>query len=106
MTLINGYTTAEGNTPQFRLIYQLDGSTIVKFRGQVKKTSGQFIANQAGQFAVIHQSMIPASNEFIQIASSASSGARCVVETSGNVQAMCASNADYIILSAITFILG
>lgn len=106
LTLSSIYTTAEGNTPQFRLIYQLDGSTIVKFRGQVKKKSGQFIANQADAFAFIHASMAPASNEFIQIASSASSGARCVVETNGNIQAMCASNADYIILSAITFILG
>lgn len=106
LTLSSIYTTAEGNTPQFRLIYQLDGSTIVKFRGQVKKKSGQFIANRADAFAFIHASMAPASNEFIQIASSASSGARCVVETNGNIQAMCASNADYIILSAITFILG
>ncbi|QXP45150.1 putative minor structural protein [Carnobacterium phage cd3] len=106
LTLSSIYTTAEGNTPQFRLIYQLDGSTIVKFRGQVKKKSGQFIANKADAFAFIHASMAPASNEFIQIASSASSGARCVVETNGNIQAMCASNADYIILSAITFILG
>lgn len=34
------WETAEGNPPQYRTIYNLDGSRTIKFRGQVKKKSG------------------------------------------------------------------
>ena len=34
---------AEGNPPQYRIFYQLDGSKLIKFRGQVKMKSGKML---------------------------------------------------------------
>lgn len=103
LRLSDGYTTAEGNTPQYRILPQVDGSSLVRFRGQVKKTSGQFIANVATRFASVPNEIKPLSNEFIQIATSASGGGRCVAETNGGIQIIPSNNADYIVLSAISY---
>ncbi|MEG2326577.1 MAG: hypothetical protein RSB63_10780 [Enterococcus sp.] len=37
----SGFTTAEDNPCQYRIFYQLDGSRLIRFRGQFKKTSGK-----------------------------------------------------------------
>ncbi|MDT2614710.1 hypothetical protein P7D46_13650, partial [Enterococcus dongliensis] len=36
----SGFTTAEDNPCQYRIFYQLDGSRLIRFRGQFKKSSG------------------------------------------------------------------
>ena len=40
LSYASGYTTAENNPCQYRIFYQLDGSRLIRFRGQFKKSSG------------------------------------------------------------------
>lgn len=40
LTLSDDFTVAENNPPQYRIIYNLDGSKTIKYRGQVKLKSG------------------------------------------------------------------
>lgn len=40
LTLSDDFTVAEDNPPQYRIIYNLDGSKTIKYRGQVKLKSG------------------------------------------------------------------
>ncbi|WP_287786038.1 hypothetical protein [Megamonas sp.] len=47
LTLSDDFTVAENNPPQYRIIYNLDGSKTIKYRGQVKLKSGTMTTGKA-----------------------------------------------------------
>ena len=47
LTLSEDFTVAENNPPQYRIIYNLDGSRTIKYRGQVQLKSGTMTTGKA-----------------------------------------------------------
>lgn len=47
LTLSEDFTVAENNPPQYRIIYNLDGSKTIKYRGQVQLKSGTMTTGRA-----------------------------------------------------------
>lgn len=47
LTLSEDFTVAENNPPQYRIIYNLDGSKTIKYRGQVQLKSGTMTTGKA-----------------------------------------------------------
>ena len=47
LTLSDDFTVAENNPPQYRIIYNLDGSKTIKYRGQVQLKSGTMTTGRA-----------------------------------------------------------
>ena len=97
------FTTAEGNTPQYRVIPQLDGSKMVKFRGQVRRVSGQFQPNQALGFASMPVGLRALRTEFVQAGTNTAYGGRYVAETNGAIQFMGPVATDYVSLTALSY---
>lgn len=88
LTYASGFTTAENNPCQYRMFPQLDGSTLVKFRGQFQLTDGGNFTTTAnlrpfgdgGIPAIIR----PSKTEFAQGSSNRASGGRLAVTGVGN----------------------
>lgn len=77
------YTVAENNPPMYRIIYNLDGSKTVKFKGQFKLISGNmkegveyypFRKNGAGNATLLPSEIIPDQTEFAFAAGGLASG--------------------------------
>ncbi|QOI68838.1 tail assembly protein [Enterococcus phage 9184] len=77
------YTVAENNPPMYRIIYNLDGSKTVKFKGQLKLISGNmkegseyypFRKNNAGNATLLPNEIIPDQTEFAFAAGGLASG--------------------------------
>lgn len=64
LTYLSGFTTAENNPCQYRIVKILDGSYEVQFRGQVKPSSGSFGANTTSYVASIPNAIMPSKNAF------------------------------------------
>lgn len=64
ISYLSGYTTAENNPCQYRKIRNLDGSYTVKFRGQVKPTSGNFASGSTVYALTIPSGIMPNQNRF------------------------------------------
>ncbi|MDT2759264.1 phage tail spike protein [Enterococcus xiangfangensis] len=64
LTYAEGYTTAENNPCQFKIVYQLDGTRLIRFRGQFKKTSGNLANGGFYPFANIPTIITPNRTEF------------------------------------------
>ncbi|MFS7206726.1 hypothetical protein AB6831_04370 [Carnobacterium divergens] len=105
LPLVSGYTTAERNTPMYRIAPQFDGSRKVEFKGQVKKTSGQFPANAPSQFATIPAFAKPKTNIFYHGGTNTAVGGRLVAENNGNIQLLTSVATDYVVLDVLTYTL-
>ena len=77
------YTVAENNPPMYRIVYNLDGSKTVKFKGQFKLISGNmkegveyypFRKNGAGNATLLPSEIIPDQTEFAFAAGGLASG--------------------------------
>lgn len=79
----NMYTVAENNPPMYRIMYNLDGSKTVNFKGQIKLISGNmkegseyypFRKNGAGNATLLPNELIPDQTEFAFAAGGLASG--------------------------------
>lgn len=77
------YTVAENNPPMYRIVYNLDGSKTVRFKGQFKLISGNmkegveyypFRKNGAGNATLLPAEIIPDQTEFAFAAGGLASG--------------------------------
>lgn len=87
LTYASGFTTAENNPCQYRMFPQLDGSTLIRFRGQFQLTTGAAMGTatqrpfgDGGIPALIR----PEKTEFAQGSSNRASGGRLAVTGVGN----------------------
>lgn len=79
----NMYTVVENNPPMYRIMYNLDGSKTVNFKGQIKLISGNmkegseyypFRKNGAGNATLLPNELIPDQTEFAFAAGGLASG--------------------------------
>lgn len=64
LSYLPGFTTYDSNPCQYRKTKNLDGSYTVKFRGQVRPTSGGFANNSTQYIANLPDEIMPAKNAF------------------------------------------
>lgn len=105
ITLPSGITTKEGVTPQFRKIKNLDGTYSVQLRGRPGPSSGNF-SSTGRSVGVLPAGYRPSRSELFMCSGSLASAVRVQIETDGNLMVSTqASNASYISLSGVTFII-
>lgn len=110
------FEVKEGNPPQYRIFYQLDGSKLVKFRGQFGLKSGNMRAGatyypfKAENKASSGENYVPAEitpdvTAFGYGATSTAQGGRLAATTSRNILLFPASDTSYCSLEAFQYII-
>jgi hypothetical protein len=108
LPLASGWKTAESNPCQYKIVYQLDGSRLIKFRGQFTNT-GESIPSGAnypfGQ-GNLPAAIRPERTEFAYGATNTGTGGRLAVTTAGSfIFHPQAAGASYVAISAMQYIL-
>ena len=113
LTYNSGFTTAENNPCQYRIYYQLDGSKLIRLRGQFAKTSGnmatgsnypfQFPASGGANF--IPTEIRPDRTEMGYGATNTGDGGRLAVTPAGIFIATPASACTYMGISGLQYII-
>lgn len=103
LPLNSGFTTQGTNTPQYRILPQVDGSVMVRFRGQVRPTSGNISLNQTVIFGALPSNIRPLGNELMQLSSSTPVGGRGVAYPNGDLAFQAAAECSYVGLSSISY---
>lgn len=82
----SGWTTAENNPCQYRMFPQLDGSYLIRFRGQFAPTSGTIPSGNQQPFGAggIPVAIRPDKTEFGYGASNQNAGGRLAISGAGN----------------------
>lgn len=110
------FEVKEGNPPQYKIIHQLDGSKLVKFRGQFGLKSGTMKANgtyypfKAENNASSGENYVPAEitpdvTAFGYGATNTAQGGRLAATTSRNILLFPASDATYCSIEAFQYII-
>ena len=110
------FEVKEGNPPQYRIFYQLDGSKLVKFRGQFGLKSGTMKANgtyypfKAENNASSGENYVPAEitpdvTAFGYGATNKAQGGRLAATTSRNILLFPAADATYCSIEALQYII-
>ena len=110
------FEVKEGNPPQYKIIHQLDGSKLVKFRGQFGLKSGTMKANgtyypfKAENNASSGENYVPAEitpdvTAFGYGATNTAQGGRLAATTSRNILLFPASDASYCSIEAFQYII-
>lgn len=110
------FEVKEGNPPQYRIFYQLDGSKLVKFRGQFGLKSGTMKANgtyypfKAENNASSGETYVPAEitpdvTAFGYGATNTAQGGRLAATTSRNILLFPASDATYCSIEGFQYII-
>lgn len=110
------FEVKEGNPPQYRIFYQLDGSKLVKFRGQFGLKSGNMKAGatyypfKTENNASTGENYVPAEitpdvTAFGYGATSTAQGGRLAATTSRNILLFPASDTSYCSLEAFQYII-
>lgn len=110
------FEVKEGNPPQYRIFYQLDGSKLVKFRGQFGLKSGTMKANgtyypfKAENNASSGENYVPAEitpdvTAFGYGATNTAQGGRLAATTSRNILLFPASDATYCSIEGFQYII-
>ena len=110
------FEVKEGNPPQYKIIYQLDGSKLVKFRGQFGLKSGNmrkgstYYPFKAENNASSGESYVPAEitpdvTAFGYGATSTAEGGRLAATTSRNILLFPASDATYCSIEGFQYII-
>lgn len=110
------FEVKEGNPPQYRIFYQLDGSKLVKFRGQFGLKSGNMRAGstyypfKTENNASTGENYVPAEitpdvTAFGYGATSTAQGGRLAATTSRNILLFPASDTSYCSLEAFQYII-
>lgn len=86
LTYASGWTTAEDNPCQYKIVYNLDGTKTIKFRGQFKPTSGTITSATAYPFGMLTlpTAIRPNRTEFAQGSTNKFGGGRLAVTTTGS----------------------
>ena len=83
----SGFTTAENNPCQYRVVYLLDGSRELQMRGQVQNTAGTALPTTTSPYiGILPETARPVRNELIAAADSSRKGARVAVLKNGYIQ--------------------
>ena len=82
----SGFTTAENNPCQYRVFYQIDGSKLIRFRGQFQPTSGTLTTAGTYPFGqgTLPAAIRPSKTEFAYAAVNNGSGGRLAVTSAGS----------------------
>lgn len=110
------FEVKEGNPPQYRIFYQLDGSKLVKFRGQFGLKSGNmrkgstYYPFKTENNASSGENYVPAEitpdvTAFGYGATSTAEGGRLAASTAGNILLFPASDTSYCSIEAFQYII-
>ena len=117
LVMDSAFETAESNPPQYKIIYNLDGSKTINFRGQVKLKSGTMSPGRAYQpFKTasgahsLPSEVRPKSTTFayapVGVASGTTFGGQWSITSSGYFSlGVAQSNTTYAVLSPITYVI-
>lgn len=117
LVMDSAFETAESNPPQYKIIYNLDGSKTINFRGQVKLKSGTMSPGRAYQpFKTasgahsLPSEVRPKSTTFayapVGVASGTTFGGQWAITSSGYFSlGVAQSNTTYAVLSPITYVI-
>lgn len=117
LVMDSAFETAESNPPQYKIIYNLDGTKTINFRGQVKLKSGTMSPGRAYQpFKTasgahsLPAEVRPRSTTFayapVGVASGTTFGGQWAITSSGYFSlGVAQSNTTYAVLSPITYVI-
>lgn len=117
LVMDSAFETAESNPPQYKIIYNLDGTKTINFRGQVKLKSGTMSPRRAYQpFKTasgahsLPSEVRPKSTTFayapVGVASGTTFGGQWAITSSGYFSlGVAQSNTTYAVLSPITYVI-
>lgn len=104
LPLRTGYSIAEDNPPQYRIIYNLDGTKEIVFRGQFKKNSGTMNAGSEQWFIQIPENIYPETTIMKYGAADNGNGCRLSMTTFGRFAAIIGVTAsNYVEISSMTY---
>ncbi|MCD5029246.1 hypothetical protein, partial [Enterococcus asini] len=87
LTYESGFTTAENNPCQYRVVHLLDGSRELQMRGQVQNTAGTALPTATSPYiGLLPATARPIRNELVAAADSSRKGARVAVLKNGYIQ--------------------
>ena len=103
----SGFTTAENNPCQYRVVYLLDGSRELQMRGQVQNTAGTALPTATSPYiGLLPATARPIRNELVAAADSSRKGARVAVLKNGYIQIDTPNaNTTYVSLGGIRILL-
>lgn len=103
----SGFTTAENNPCQYRIVYLLDGSRELQMRGQVQNTTGTALPTATSPYiGLLPATARPVRNELVAAADSSRKGARVTVLKNGYIQIDTPNaNTTYVSLGGIRILL-
>lgn len=107
LPLASGWSAAESNPPQYRIFPQIDGSTIIKFRGQFTNTAGSMAAGSHRPFGVnsFPDIIKPNRTEFSWAPTNTRQGGRLSVTTTGDFQFQVDFTCTYAAISMLSYII-
>lgn len=107
LPLASGWSAAENNPPQYRIFPQIDGSTIIKFRGQFTNTAGSMAAGSHRPFGVnsFPDIIKPNRTEFSWAPTNTRQGGRLSVTTAGDFQFQVDFTCTYAAISMLSYII-
>lgn len=105
ITYGSGYTTSESNPCQYRIVYNVDGSRTVEFRGQVKKTTGSFTNGGTDYISTLPASIRPSTNQMMNAVGDATAlqSIRMTVITDGRFQIKTWGASSYVNISGMRY---
>lgn len=104
LPLRTGYSIAEDNPPQYRIIYNLDGTKEIVFRGQFKRDSGAMVANGDQHPFDLPVNIRPATTIMGYGATNTGNGGRLYCTSSGWFGTIIgSSNATYVEISSMSY---
>lgn len=107
LPLASGWATAENNPCQYRVFFQLDGSKLIRFRGQFTTTSGTMNAGSHRPFGVnsFPAEIQPNRTEFSWGLTNTRQGGRLSVTTTGDFQFQVDFACTYCAISSLSYII-
>lgn len=107
LPLASGWSAAENNPPQYRIFPQIDGSTIIKFRGQFTNTAGSMAAGSHRPFGnnSFPDIIKPSRTEFSWAPTNTRQGGRLSVTTTGDFQFQVDFTCTYAAISMLSYII-
>lgn len=107
LPLASGWSAAENNPPQYRIFPQIDGSTIIKFRGQFTNTAGSMAAGSHRPFGVnsFPDIIKPNRTEFSWAPTNTRQGGRLSVTTTGDFLFQVDFACTYAAISMLSYII-
>lgn len=104
LPLRTGYSIAEDNPPQYRIIYNLDGTKEVVFRGQYRSNNGSMIAGSDQHPFNLPSEIYPATTIMGYGATNTGNGGRLYCTSSGWFGTIIgSSNATYVEISSMSY---